>query len=407
MTTDPKPRRPPARPRRSAVPADGVNLSAEAEQILNAIRGDEVDALVVRKGASEAVFALTNVNDLRQADATRLALERRFDTLAANAPVGIFINNFAGNCLYLNRRGCEIVGLSTSEALGDGVINAVHPEDRERLRSDRARATAAGMAFEGEYRFGKPGGRIVWVAARSAPLVGEDGNSLGRIGTLNDVTERKLAEDALRENRAQLQEMLKERERMTQDLHDGCIQSIYAIGMNLQSVRQKLDASPEAARVVASAAANLNLVIQELRSFISARGVGPRKKPDLEHEIGRAGQAARDQGLAFDMDIDRRLAGKLTAEIALHIVQIAREAISNATRHASAKSLHVSLRALDGSICLEIHDDGIGFDTHVQEKRGLGLHHIDARASALRGQARILSTPGNGTCVLVQVPMSR
>jgi PAS domain S-box-containing protein len=396
----------PRRTKGTAAPGD-ADLPDEAEQILNAIRDNEVDALVVRNGASENVFALKSVSELNQSDQIRLQLERRFDTLAAHAPVGIFINDFSGNCLYVNQRGCEIAGLTPAQALGQGLINAVHPEDRERLRLEGELATAAGIPFESEYRYCHPGGKVVWVARKSTPLVGESGKSVARIGTIIDITERKLAEEALRESREQLSSLLEERERLTQDLHDGCIQSIYAIGMNLQSCRQKLDSSPEAARVVASAAANLNLVIQELRSFIRGHGAELHAKPDLEHEIERAGQAARDLGLAFDLDIDRSVADTLAPDVAQHVLQIAREAISNATRHANAQTLRVRLGELDGFTCLEIHDDGNGFDTKSSGHRGLGLHHIEARARALRGRSTITSSPGNGTRIAVRVPLAR
>lgn len=105
----------------------------EAQQVLNAIRGDEVDALVVRKGASETVFALTNINDLRQADETLQELEKRFETLASHAPIGIFMNDAAGKCIYVNQRACEIVGLSATEVFDHGILETIHPDDRERV----------------------------------------------------------------------------------------------------------------------------------------------------------------------------------------------------------------------------------------------------------------------------------
>jgi PAS domain S-box-containing protein len=402
--------------RKAARQPAGAELPLEAEAVLNAIHENQIDALVVKRGASESILALHNIEDLkhaaaqlkqagvelRLADSARQELEARFETLAMHAPVGIFMNDAADDCVYVNQRGREIVGAAAKEALGRGLATTIHPEDRERVLRERAQAMAEGTPFECEFRYCSPDGRVVWVAKKSVPLPG-DGR--GRIGTLSDVTDHKLADEALRESRQHLQSLLEERERLTQDLHDGCIQSIYAIGLNLQSCRQMLDDNPKAARMVAVAAASLNLVIQELRAFISGHAVAA--KPDLEREIERAVRAGRDLGLAFVMEIDHAVAQALTADQASHLQQIAREAISNATRHAKAKSVRVRLGASQGWLHLGVTDDGAGFDPDAQEKSGLGLHHIVARARALKGRAEILSTPGTGTSVVVQVPLAR
>jgi PAS domain S-box-containing protein len=391
----------------------------DADAILDAIRNNEIDALVIRKGASERVFALRSIEELRQADtelkhagverrlanAARRELEKRFETLATHAPIGIFMNDVNGQCVYVNRRACEIIGKSSKEALGGGLVDTLHPEDRDAFFRERSSAAARGMPFATEVRYCRPDGQIVWVASKSVALPAAAGKSTGRIGTMSDITEQKRAEIALRESRHNLQALLEQRERLTQDLHDGCIQSIYAIGLNLQSCRQMLEGHPEAAKIVGKSAANLNLVIHELRAFIS--GTGAAVKPDFELEIERAGQTGRDVGIAFAMDVDKRLANALPADQALHLLQIAREAISNAVRHAKAKSIEVRLGPSNNLACLEICDDGVGFDMKKLKHIGLGLHHIEARARALQGTSKIVSTSGKGTRIEVRLPLPR
>jgi len=92
----------------------------------------------------------------------------------------------------------------------------------------------------------------------------------------------------------------------------------------------------------------------------------------------------------------------LTSEQALHLLQIAREGISNATRHAKAQSGRVSLQRQEGTICLEVSDDGSGFIAKKMNKLGLGLHHIDARARKLGGTVQVSSKPKGGTRIVVQ-----
>jgi signal transduction histidine kinase len=206
-----------------------------------------------------------------------------------------------------------------------------------------------------------------------------------------------------RRSRAQLKALAEERERLFQDMHDGCIQSIYAVALNLETCMRLIEENPRtASQMVAEATASLNLVIQELRAFITGHRLQIGADDSLQTAIVKAVQAARNHGLTFAVDIDEGAAKALTAEQALHLLQIARESISNATRHANARTGRVSLQRRGGLICLEVSDDGSGFVAKKVNRLGLGLHHIDARARKLGGKARIISGPNLGTRVVVE-----
>jgi signal transduction histidine kinase len=206
-----------------------------------------------------------------------------------------------------------------------------------------------------------------------------------------------------RRSRAQLKALAEERERLFQDMHDGCIQSIYAVGLNLEACMRLIEENPRtASQMVAEATASLNLVIQELRAFITGHRLQIGADDSLQTAIANAVQAAGNRGLTFAVDIDEGAAKALTAEQALHLLQITRESISNATRHANARTGRVSLRRRDGFICLEVSDDGSGFVAKKVNRLGLGLHHIDARARKLGGKARVISAPNLGTRIVVE-----
>jgi len=213
----------------------------------------------------------------------------------------------------------------------------------------------------------------------------------------------KKAGAARRRSDKQLKALAEERERLFQDMHDGCIQSIYAVGVNLEACMRLIEANPKTAcQMIADATANLNLVIQELRSFITGRKLQIPAGQNLRTEIEKAVQAAGNHGLTFTMGIDERAMKALTSEQALHLLQIAREGISNATRHANARTGRISLQKRDGAIYLEVSDDGTGFIANKVNKLGLGLHHIDARARKLGGRARVSSTQNQGTRIVVE-----
>ena len=213
----------------------------------------------------------------------------------------------------------------------------------------------------------------------------------------------KKAGAARRRSDTQLKALAEERERLFQDMHDGCIQSIYAVGVNLEACMRLIEVNPKTARqMIADATANLNLVIQELRSFITGQKLQIPAGQNLRTEIEKAVQAAGNHGLVFTTGIDEGAMKALTSEQALHLLQIAREGISNATRHANARTGRISLQKRDGAIYLEVSDDGTGFIANKVNKLGLGLHHIDARARKLGGRARVSSTPNQGTRIVVE-----
>jgi signal transduction histidine kinase len=207
---------------------------------------------------------------------------------------------------------------------------------------------------------------------------------------------------------AQLQALAEEKERLFQDLHDGCIQSIYAVGLNLETCMRLVDENPQkAGQMIGDATASLNLVIQELRAFIVGHRLAISADRDLRTEIEMVARTATNHGLDFSVDIDESVMRSLTAEQALHFLQIAREGISNAIRHARARNGRVSLRQKRGTICLEIRDDGTGIATKRVNKLGLGMHHIEARARKMGGTAQVISTPKKGTRIIVELRKPR
>ncbi|HEX4523845.1 MAG TPA: ATP-binding protein [Casimicrobiaceae bacterium] len=210
-----------------------------------------------------------------------------------------------------------------------------------------------------------------------------------------------------RRTRAQLQALAEERERLFQDMHDGCIQSIYAVGLNLEACMGIMEANPKkAAEMVADATASLSLVIQELRSFITGHKLQIARGEDLRSQIQKIVQGAGNR-ISFAVDIDEGAMKALTSEQALHMLQIAREAISNAIRHAKARSVGVSLQRRRGVVCLEVSDDGCGFLLKSVNRRGLGLHHIDARARKIGATAQVSSVPNQGTRIVVKLGKTR
>ena len=125
--------------------------------------------------------------------------EELFRSLTAHTPVGVFVSAADGSCTFVNKRWCELTGLTPEEALGDGWIAALHPDDRERVLGEWAAASAAGEDSVVEYRFLRPDGTTRWIEGFAATHRAPDGRVAGWVGTCLDLTDRIAAETAARE----------------------------------------------------------------------------------------------------------------------------------------------------------------------------------------------------------------
>ena len=126
------------------------------------------------------------------------ASELKFKTLTEKAPVGIFSTDRFGSTTYVNPKWCEISKMDFDKALGDGWLDAVHPEDRKLLSQNWQNASSHHEISQAEYRFIHPDGSIAWVSGQAVPQKDLDGNVIGYFGTIIDITEHKYAEERLR-----------------------------------------------------------------------------------------------------------------------------------------------------------------------------------------------------------------
>lgn len=138
--------------------------------------------------------------DLRKEREARKALEEselHYHSLTDNVPVGIFRTRPDGYTTYVNPAWCRISGMKSEQALGNGWLEAVHPEDRETVILDWKNATKNKNISDREYRFLKPDGQIAYVMGHTVPVINSDGEMTGYVGTITDITERKEAENKL------------------------------------------------------------------------------------------------------------------------------------------------------------------------------------------------------------------
>ncbi|HEY9089814.1 MAG TPA: GAF domain-containing sensor histidine kinase [Anaerolineaceae bacterium] len=202
--------------------------------------------------------------------------------------------------------------------------------------------------------------------------------------------------------------VLEERERIGMDLHDGIIQSIYAVGLTLEHARLLLDEAPTQARARIEQAINdLNSTIRDIRAYIL--DLRPRQLHDenLMQGLQRLASEFRANTL-----LEANLQGPadglqaLPQPKALALFHITQEALANIAKHAHAKRVSVSLWSTPDRVLLEVSDDGRGFDmSMVNLTLGHGLANMQTRARNVGGDVEISSEPDAGTTILAWVPL--
>ena len=198
-----------------------------------------------------------------------------------------------------------------------------------------------------------------------------------------------------------------ERDRIGRDLHDGVIQSMYAVGLTLEDIASRAGEEPEKVQPRIEGVVNdLNQAIRDIRRYIMDLRPTELQGRRLDEAVASLVGYLEDRtgvSVTVDLDIDPSL---LPERYFVNIWHILQESFSNIEKYAHAKQVSVSLAVRDGDICLTITDDGVGFDLETAELgRGYGLPNIKDRAERLGGVLYIDSSPGNGAKLDIKVPV--
>ncbi len=207
---------------------------------------------------------------------------------------------------------------------------------------------------------------------------------------------------AFKATESRLSKLLEDRSRIGRDLHDSVLQSLYAIGLNIEAARRGRNDQTTVERKETDdrMVLQINQLIHEVRGMIRELESGNVQEFDLSSELSRLCTTYEQAGrLCMKLDIQRSAIEVLTHEEEREILNIVREALSNCARHANATRAVISIRMRDARIRVSIHDNGIGFSSAGQP-RGYGLANMEARAKRLGGSLQVQSKTGEGTHVI-------
>ena len=199
--------------------------------------------------------------------------------------------------------------------------------------------------------------------------------------------------------------VLEERHRIGMDLHDGAIQSLYGLGLQLEDAAERIDTAPRESRALVGLAVDrLNAAIADLRSYVlGLRPIRGSDRPLSESLPTLGSQIATNALLAVDVTVEPEAEASLDQAGREAVFYVAADALGNVARHARARHAGVSVRRDGGTIILEVVDDGVGYDM-LSSVGGLGLRNMRERAFNAGARLDVTSQPGAGTRLQMRIP---
>jgi len=229
--------------------------------------------------------------------------EERFRTLATAAPVGIFLTDREGNCIFVNERWCRMAGVTVTEALGCGWSDTLHPEDRECVLASWHAMVRKGEATSLECRLRKPDGTITWVIGQSVPLRDDSRQITQYLTTVMDITDRKIAEADREKLHAITERHMAELNATMEAMADGLI--VFAPDEHIIYMNHAVEEIYGISETEQLRLASLN----ERVEFFRQETATGKAFPVAEHPAGRAlrGETVRSQIMALHRPDGRKI----------------------------------------------------------------------------------------------------
>jgi PAS domain S-box-containing protein len=334
--------------------------------------------------------------------------EERFRLVANTAPVMIWMSGIDKLRTYFNQPWLDFTGRALAEELGNGWAEGVHAQDLDQCLKIYTQRFDARESFEMEYRLRRSDGEYRWIVDLGVPRFSPDGAFAGYIGSCLDVTERKLAQEALSTvSRRLIEAHEEERTWLARELHDDVDQRLALVTVNLDVLKREIpDSADEALRQVSDVREQL----KDLGSDVQA--LSHRLHSSKLQYLGLTAAArafcrefSERKSVQIDLECDA-FPRTTPEEISLCLFRVLQEALQNASKHSGSQHYQVSIRYVGTNICLTVSDSGIGFDLQqAMCGRGLGITSMRERLKLVDGELTIGPQTPSGTVVRARVPI--
>jgi len=328
--------------------------------------------------------------------------ERRFRLVANTAPVMIWMSGTDKLCTYVNQAWLDFTGRNFAAEMGSGWVESIHPEDAKACFDIYSQAFNRREPFTMQYRVRRHDGDYRWVLDRGVPRFNDDHSFAGYTGSCVDITDRKLAEEALSGvSRRLIESQEQERSRIGRELHDDINQQLALLAVELDRLDKNgstKDLQGFKRRVMEIARAVEALSHQLHSSKLEYLGLAAAAKSFCK-------EFSETHNVKIDFTqngVPRNLPG----EVALCVFRVLQEGLQNAVKYSGADHFEVELCGTAADIWLRVRDFGRGFSVDdAMKTKGLGLVSMRERVNLVKGEIVIKSQPMAGTEISMHVPV--
>ena len=370
-----------------------------------------ISGIVVMSLEALLIFGLLWQRARRKNAETKLALtyERLRLALDAGRFVGWDLDLKAGtNRWFGNLEGIFGIVAHNYLAPTDEFRRRVHPDDLAKVLNAIDYSKRNREPYIAEFRVFQHNGNVRWVIARGQFYYANDGKAERMLGVAVDITERKLAEEALASVGGRLiQAQEQERARIARELHDDINQRLAMLQIDLVRIRQHPPPSDTELQV------RINELCGRLsEASLEVQGISHRLHSSKLEYLGLVAacksfcvELGERQGIKIDFAAEG-VPRALPEDVSLAVFRVLQESLQNATKYSGSQRFEVQLRGNDKNVQLTVRDHGKGFDVDAAlNGNGLGLISMRERASLVRGTIAIRSKRNAGTEIDLHVPL--
>lgn len=369
-------------------------------------------APVLVSGEAPAVtFTAVDMTDYYATTEALRESEANHRRIVETAIEGIWAVNADGTTGYVNDEMARMLGYTANDMIGRPVADFLtHEAQLDQLaRMDNRRAGQSGR-YERMYRHAD--GSDVHCMISAAPIIGDDGEFHGAFAMITDITDRRQAEEALRESHERLQTLSRqlvsiqeaERRNIGRELHDQIGGALTALSIAIKMSQLLPQSNTANANLAEELVGDLTTRIREISLDL---------RPPMLDDLGLVPALLwyfQRYSMQTNVQVDFRHTGaerRYSPEVETAAFRIAQEALTNAARHADVGEITVRLFADDRELHLQVEDEGIGFDIAavMAECDTSGLTGMHERASLLGGKLMVESSPGEGTSLTATLPL--
>ena len=391
------------------------------EYTLIAKDGERIDvilstSLIDCDGERAILGILTDISEHKRMDLALKESEEKFRLLFQSVSEGIVLLDTEGKVLEVNPRALEIASVEREEVVGKNFVQVL-----SRFKIDAPsllsafKDTTLGKFSERELTLTDEKGQLVFIRVHGGTIIGE-GKVVGISCILEDITERKRAEEELKNSSEQLRNLSvylqfvreEERKRIAREIHDEFGQALTALKIDLSWLGKRLPSGQKLLlEKIESMSKRIDMTIQTVRRISSE--LRPRILDDFGLAAAIEWQAEEFQnrtGIKCEVTLDNENI-ILDPDFSTMIFRIFQESLTNVARHANATRVEVSLKKKADKLVLEVKDNGKGItEEQISDPKSFGILGMRERANSFRGEVKINGIRDEGTTVTVSIPIN-